>query len=172
MIRNQFSSPMRLLGFSACLLLLVGCGTTYDLHLSLAEDYAKSLGDDHVFVHVIPVNPHDKDQLANLSLDDYWQYAGTKKVVPRERDTKIFELSADRPSAVLKKDDPIWKIWQQRGATELLVLSSRPMVEHPAPGEADPRRRFIPADVNKWDSADVTIALTANGLRVETGQKP
>jgi hypothetical protein len=161
---------LRLLVGLVLLTAAIGC-STYNLHLALSDEYAHTLGDDHVFVHVVPVNPHDKEQLSNLNLDDYWQYGGTTKVVARERDTKVFDLTAQQPTAVLSKDDPIWKTWKDRGATELMILASRPMVEHPAAGEQDPRRRFIPADARAWTSRDVVIVVTANGLRVETGQK-
>jgi hypothetical protein len=151
--------------------LSAGCHPGYNLNLSLDAAYGKSLGDEKVFVHVIPVNTRDRDQLANMPIDSYWQSTGTtKQKISREQNTKIFDLSADKPTATLSRDDPIWSVWKDLGDSELMILSSRPVPETSSSGEMDPRRRFIPASAAAWASHDVRIVVTAGGLRVQTRQ--
>ena len=149
----------------------VGCRPGYNLKLSLDPQYAAKLGDQRAFVHVAPVNQSDRQQLEDMSLETYWQYGNAaQEEVVRERATKMFELSADNRSSTLSASDPVWKRWKANGANELMVVSSLPIPAADAPGERDPRRRFIPIHRQAWVSKDVRVVLTEGGLRVQTAR--
>jgi hypothetical protein len=151
----------------------LGCQPGYNLNLSLAPDYARKLGDEKVFVHVVPVPPGARDRLANQSLDSYWQYGGSAMQKPvREAGTIVYELDAGQPAVVLSREDPRWKRWRQQKVDELLILSSRPAPPREMSGESDPRRRFIPAATGRWEEPEVYVEVSDTGLQVLTPQKP
>lgn len=157
----------------AAALLAGGCAAqSYNLRVALSPAYAKTLGDERIFIHVVPVTAANRWDMEAMSLDGYWQYRGQPSAPPaRIRDTRMFELSAIDPSVVLNEDDPVWSAWRQEGAEELMVLSSRPVPLAEAPGERDPRRRFLPPGRPRWTVRDLRVVVSQTGLNVEPPSK-
>src|SRR5579862_3101073 len=98
----------RSFGWIAATLLFVGCAQPgYDIRVALDPEFRRSLGDERVFVHLVPADEHARWEVESMSVDGYWQYGsargGTQS--PRDRGTVMFELSAANPSALLKGDD-------------------------------------------------------------------
>lgn len=161
-----------------------GCGAPaaagpagYNVRLSLDPAYAKALGDDHVFVHVIPLTARNHWALAGMPVDDYWQSdaaAPAAQRVGREKGTRAFDLSAAAPTALLSADDPAWAAWQRDGTAELMALSSRPAPPRgpadAAAGGPDPRRRLLPAQATADGPRDVSVVVTARGIEVGNGR--
>lgn len=146
-----------------------GCASpSYNVQLSLDRDYASSLGDERVFIHLIPLTEQNRLSLESMPVDSYWQYGPTTRRAPidRPQSTRMFELSADAPDATLSKQDGVWQAWRDAGARDLLILSSRPDPPSDTGGADDPRRRLIPVAARGWKATDYRILVSARGLEI------
>ncbi len=152
-----------------CCVGAVGCASpSYNVQLSLDRDYAKSLGDERVFIHLIPLTEQNRLHLEAMAVDSYWQYgpSSTHAPIDRPQGTRMFELSAEAPDATLSKQDGVWLASRNFGAHDLLVLSSRPEPPRNASVEDDPRRRLLPAERSRRDAADYRVLVTSRGLEI------
>jgi hypothetical protein len=154
---------------ATCLLLAGltgGCAPAgYNIDFSLDPHYAATLGDDRVFVHLVPVNPLNRGQWEMLSADEYWMYGTSPQPRQplREKGTLIFELTAAQPNASVLASDPAWVGWREKGTAVLMIMNSLPLPEKDA-GQAPPRL-FIPAGSSPWSSKGVKVVIDAQGVR-------
>lgn len=146
-----------------------GCASpSYNVQLSLERDYARSLGDERVFIHLIPLTEQNRLRLEAMPVDAYWQFGPSARRAPIQRppSTRMFELSADAPDATLSNQDAVWRAWRDAGARDLLVLSSRPEPPSDSNIGEDPRRRLLPAETSRWKQTDYRVLVTARGLEI------
>jgi hypothetical protein len=80
-----------------------------------------------------------------------------------------FGPGAER-AVTISKSDPIWKKWQERGYSELVVFAtSRTMRASPA--GLDTRRRVIPLTSDKWDVGAISFEVKSSGVECSTPMK-
>ncbi|MFO1500030.1 MAG: hypothetical protein U1G07_16840 [Verrucomicrobiota bacterium] len=116
---------------------------------------------------LIGVTKLDRARWENTDLDQYWA-AGSQ--VRRDSDKLSNTVQMNQPW-VITRDDPKWRSWLDRGATDLLIIANLPG-KHPS-GPADPRRIFLPLQGSAWKAKDdaLQIELRDSEIRVMTPQK-
>ena len=120
-------------------------------------------------VDLIGVTEAEKPFWAGCDLDKYWTLGDPLR--RQQVDKLSMTLKSNQP-AILQRDDPKWKDWLSRGATDLLIIANFP--GQFTPGPTDPRRKFLPLDKKSWDAKNQTLEIRVQDtlIRVQTPQKP
>lgn len=111
-------------------------------------------------VDLIGVAQNDRAVWAGYPVDNYWMPSDLRR---RDADKLTNTLSAGNPW-VLRRDDPKWGEWLNRGATELLVIANPPGQFESGP--ADPRRLFLSLDKKAWKARKATIEIEIQDHRM------
>jgi hypothetical protein len=145
-------------------LFAMGCGSTRPRpwNVSISKSTYAS-----VEVDLIGVKEAEKPYWDGYNIDKYWSDGDLRRKNARPL-TKI--LKVGQPW-VISKDDPKWKEWLDRGATDLLVVANLP--GHFDPGPADPRRCYLSL-APVWKAKDHTLEIEIQDtmILVQTPQKP
>lgn len=138
----------------ACVLMsagAMGCGPTIsrDVRTSLAPTLTQG-GVPSVTVHLVGVNPADKEVWDNYSMTAYWDASNPDKLREEKvasgvvKEFKFGEKEGTKHT--LEAGDPIWKTWDANGVTLLYVLVDEPRRTQDRTGNMDPRRRSFTLD--------------------------
>jgi len=173
MRRNLLKHLPTLLASVALATLAAGCGCTpradpFNINIRLD----KSLVDAStgmvktVEVDIVGFNDTEKMTWDARKASEYWNPA-TQHRKGEDAYRYGIPLGHQHQQDTLKKDDPIWKKWKERGAMYAYVLIYSPGL----PEDRD--KLLIPLDHCRWDSSDpVKIVVGANGVYFETPPKP
>jgi hypothetical protein len=110
-------------------------------------------------VDLIGVSEVERHAWEGYDVDQYWTEGDSRRA---NADKLTVNLPTGQ-SAIIRKDDPHWQSWIQRGADQLLVIADLP--GQFTPGPTDPRRIFIPltrdaAWTAKGDSLEIQVQDT------------
>ncbi len=118
-------------------------------------------------VDLVGISPTDAD-LASYPVDT-WFSGGDTKRQGAQAYTKAFVFS--EPGVVtIDNNDPIWKVWQERGVTQLLILASHKNIKYVEGAEA--RRKLIPLTTDRWKVRRIDVIVKSGGIEVPTGMEP
>src|SRR5205814_7259956 len=109
-----------------------------------------------VQVDILAANETELARLTSWPVDEYWRDA-TQNRVPSDR--KSLLLSGTRRSATLRRDDPIWQQWRNKGAMHLVAIGSIPGLSGSGEGDRDRRRIILPLDKLRWKEPLVDIQI-------------
>lgn len=156
------------------LMVLVGCTTPPDpqpYNVDLAAN--QNLGSSTVRVDLIGVNQTDLASLSGYPVEEYWNPGNPLR---QSLDKKTYVFGEGQPTAyVLLMDDPIWDVWMNRGAENLLVIADLPGISKEG---ADLRRLILPLDLNRWPNGwfwrteTIKLQVQAPLIQLETAQVP
>jgi hypothetical protein len=145
----------------------VGCQTiARDVRVSLAPTLTQG-GTPTVTVHIVGVNPSDKESWDSQSMTNYWN-GGAKDKFREDKVAsgvvKVLQFSdKEGTQQELSSSDPIWKVWDNNGATLLYILSDMPRTAQDKPGNTDPRRRIFPLN-RVTNPPSIWIEVDRNGI--------
>lgn len=143
----------------------------YNIQVSLDPTLATSAAVPSIEVDIVGVPPSRKAVWDAQSLNNYFAAANMERQTA-DRYTMTFGAGATAPQT-LAMSDPMWGKWLGSGAEHVYVLASLPGVSTDSPGDADPRRLFIPLDTRHWDRGQpILVEVQRNRLVLRTTQKP
>ena len=122
-----------------------------------------------VLVDVVGVNPVNLTRLDSYSMTQYWKPNDSM----RNDVSKItFDfISGQSLSQSLRKNDPKWKNWLDRGATHVVVLADLPgQTDKPQ----DSRRLTLSLDPCAWPdkTTNLVVQVKPSGVYLETAPRP
>ena len=128
---------------------------------------AEGIGGRSIEVNLIGVSDTEFHRWTTTSMAQYWQPGNPM----RENAKKyVMRFGRDLPQQqILKKNDPIWRVWSKRKAKHLFVLADLRGGFKDAPGNADPRRLILPIyKCWKWHQDTIAVQLESNGVNCFT----
>ena len=153
-----------------CLAGLVGGCQHFNVHV-MPDMNDAGLKDDKgalksLEIHIVAVSATEQSHWETMSMSEYWEPGNPT----RESAIKyVMTFGENSPAEqVLRKDNPIWKKWDNRNAQSLIVLAFLPGIKD-VPGSADARRLILPYDPGKWEKRywgndTIKIELRSGGL--------
>jgi hypothetical protein len=141
------------LAAAALLFLFAGCQTlTFDFTSSVDPAYKGA----SIEVDLIGINTSEIAVWNAKSIDDYFTSGDPFRAsVPK----KTFYFGEGQPEiARLPSSDPIWREWEAKGATHILVLADLPGYTIPM-GGVDLRRQLVPRSSSDWKGTPKAIAI-------------
>lgn len=118
-------------------------------------------------VDLVGISPTDKD-LASYPVDS-WFAGGNEKRQAAQAYTKAFVFT--EPGVMtIEANDPIWKAWQDRGVTQLLILASHKNIKYVAGSES--RQKLIPLTTDRWKVKRIDVVVKSGGIEVPTAMEP
>ena len=142
----------KIFGFIVVALTAGGCK---DIIITATEDVCKK----SVEVHLVGINWSEKDQWEKMSMTEYWHPNN-----PLWKSAKDYTFAIRYPKdpceIIIKKNDPIQKVWKKRKADYLFVLAHLTGIHKDLPGSADTRRLLLPApDSKRWKGGQSQIKI-------------
>jgi hypothetical protein len=139
----------------------------YEIEVSLDQP----LQANPVLVDLVGVNSANLEHWKRISMTKYWD--------PRENERKDAEKNlktlgfraANTNTLSLTESDPIWKDWDARGVTHVLVLAD---LTGPSDkeGEADARRRILALGSCCWAKGTKKLSVLVKRTEVEVQTRP
>lgn len=156
---------------AAAALMAVGCSSwPKDLNVALDTRVVQEGSAPSVDVHLIGIRRSQLRDYRTMSLTDYWSPGGPSRQ-PMPARKELF-LSPGATSKTVSKKDPIWKQWDGRSRTHLVVFADLRGV---SPKENDdPRRVILPLDKKRWPGGlkMIRIGVRRDRVEVSTPWKP
>jgi hypothetical protein len=155
------------LGVAAAAVLVGGCGAAgpgkYNVAVKPGEGLREAGRFQSFEVDLIGANKSQADVLRSYPLQRYFSGSDQER---NDAPRKTLAFTADSPGPKeLLSTDPIWKEWLDKGATDLVVLSSI--------GSTEARRRLIlPLATDRWEGRTFDIEVQRSGLINHTREKP
>lgn len=172
---KRMSSVLALAGLALIASSLVACGPSKPKMWrgTLGASADASLRDSggatmaQLQVDLVGISPTDAD-LATYPVDS-WFAGGNEKRQAAQPYTKAFVFS--EPGVVtIEPSDPIWKTWQDRGVTQLLILASHKNIKFVAGSES--RSKLIPLTTDRWKTRRIDVVVKSGGIEVPTAMEP
>jgi len=86
--------------------------------------------------------------------------------------TKTLTFSNDNAKAqTVSMKDPIWKVWKDRGVTQLFIFANSKNLKV-APGGPELRRKELPLTTDRWKTETIDIVVKSSGIDVPTPMEP
>lgn len=153
------------LGVALSCALLAACGSSmgkYDVTVSPSQSLKDPSGSIPSFeVDLVGVAETEKDKWRNKPMAEY--YSGRDQLRADADKSVLTFTSADPAPKTLKKDDPIWKVWSGKQASELFVLVNLPGVKDPL---------VLPLDTARWPGRAIELEVQRSGLVPRTPMNP
>jgi len=133
-------------------------------HLGASGDAANA---PPVEVNLVGVSDEDYEKWLVYPVARYWSPRD-----PLRTGSKVYVMNFSHDSqepVVLKKDDPIWSAWKEKGATHLFVVAFLPLVKDQ--GTADARRAEVTLDKCEWKGTS-QLDFELHDDRVVSESKP
>jgi len=140
------------------LLAAIGCGGMgrYNVHVALDhQGFRRELNTiPSVEVNLVAVNASEYPVWHGYSVTQYWTPDNPLRVTSvRQGQGKVLTFGEQPPfEQVLRRADPVWDTWADKGAMHLIILSNYPRVSTDLPGDADVRRVILPLAKRRWRS--------------------
>src|SRR4051812_9903905 len=84
--------------------------------------------------------------------------------------TLTFSNDAAKTQTVSMKD-PIWKVWKERGVTQLFIFANSKNLKNAA-GGPEMRRKELPLTTDRWKTETIDIVIKNSGIDVPTPMEP
>jgi len=117
-----------------------------------------------VEVHVMAIPERDLSKWTQASMTQYWAPNGASRSANSMR--RVLQLGPNRPSDVIKSNDPIWNKWGDISKGYLLIfadvngVANRDMIN-------DPRRVWIPLNREDYNfPKEMTATIRRTGIDV------
>lgn len=149
----------------------VGCSSwPKDLNVALDKRVVQEGSAPSVDVHLIGIRQGQLRDYRTMSVTDYWSPGGPSRQPIAAR--KELFLSPGATSKTVAKKDPIWKQWDGKNRTYLVVLADLRGVS--AKGDDDPRRVILPLNKKRWPGGlkAIRVAVRRDRVEVLTPWKP
>jgi hypothetical protein len=86
--------------------------------------------------------------------------------------TKTLTFSNDNAKMqTVSMKDPIWKVWKDRGVTQLFIFANSKNLKV-APGGPELRRKELPLTTDRWKTETIDIVIKSSGIDVPTPMEP
>lgn len=142
----------------AVLSVLTGCSSQLD---SLSLQGSASVSASSVQVDVVGLSPANAS-LKDIAVSGYWHGGAAAE----RGSVKHFRFGPGMPQVqTVTPADPIWKVWENAGVKEVMIIADLPGVFSDMPGSDDPRRKIIPISSS---SPTATIMVDKAGLMPST----
>ncbi len=162
MYRNTTQPFIRLIPACLLALFLSGCGVTI-LQPGFTTQVAPSYQGASIQVDLVGVNNSELPAWNAKPIDDYFA-AGDMFRASAPKVTLNFGAGESDVKA-LSASNPIWKQWNSKNATHVMVIADLPGYTVPM-GGVDLRRQIIPLSSDKWAKSppEISIQITPTGI--------
>jgi len=164
-IKTQVRRVCMSLALAFSLAAFTGCGTSmgkYNITVSPSPSLKDAGGAIPSFeVDLVGVAETEADKWRKKPMGEY--YSGRDQLRADADKHVLTFTTADPAPKTLKKDDPIWKVWTGKQATELFVLVNLPGVKDPL---------VLPLDRARWAEDTIMLEVQRSGLVPRTQMKP
>ncbi len=150
-----------------------GCGGASLKMVDIAVTPDASLKDSasgrlpQVEVALVGVKESDAALWREAKVDNFFSGNDAMRADAREY-TKTLTFSSDNPGTqVLKANDPIFKVWKERGVTMLFVFANSRNLKT-SPGAPEMRRKELPLTSDRWKTDRIEIYIKSSGIDVPT----
>jgi len=174
-MKRSITNVVAMAGIAALSLSLVACGgktkmwkgtigTTADASLRDAGTATMA----QLQVDIIGLKNDELNDWKSYPVDRYFS-GGDQRRQGATGYAKAFVFS-EPGILTISSSDPIWKAWQDRGVTNLLILASHKNVKFVE--GAEPRRKDIPLTTDRWKVKQIDIVVRSGGIEVPTAMEP
>jgi len=142
---------VRLLALVAlsCVLLAMGTGCAthiapHTVHVTMDPNMADAAGMlPSVEVHLMSVNAYEAYDVERLTYEHYWNPSRVRR---RSEDTHMMHFGGQEAETLtLKRDHPIWKLWDAQRAVDLFAFADIPGATH-----SGDWRVIVPLKLSRW----------------------
>jgi hypothetical protein len=160
----KFNKHTILILFTAIIPLFFSACSSFNYKVEMAPTMRLSSGIYPTYeIDFVGVTTTEKPRMDAYSVDEYFNPENPFRE-NAEKFTMRFSDSLEGPFT-LKKDNPIWDKWFERGVTEVVAISNLPGVWKTKGGAADARKLSLPIDKGRWpDGRDIDIQVNPSGL--------
>jgi hypothetical protein len=164
-------------GFAAFMLVGVGCNSpkmgVYNLNVtpdaSLRDSGSGKMS--QVEVALVGVKEADAPVWREYKVDSFFSGNDPFRAGAKEY-TKTLTFSNDNPGVQkVTMKDPIWKVWKDRGVTQLFIFANSKNLRN-APGGPELRRKELPLTTDRWKTETIDIVVKSSGIDVPTPMEP
>lgn len=119
-----------------------------------------------VQVDLIAVNPTEYPRWTSVDVDEYWGPPAHQLQSAQDRYVMTFDYQENVATKVMRKTDPLWTQWKNKGAMDLVAIARIPGVARTGGvGQQDTRRLILPLDKRRWaDLGELRIQVSRSGI--------
>lgn len=155
----------------------VGCNSakmgTYNLVVSPDASLRDSASGkmSQVEVALVGVKEADAPVWREYKVDSFFSGNDPFRAGAKEY-TRTLTFSNDQAGPqTVKRSDPIWQKWKERGVTQLFIFANSKNLKNAA-GGPELRRKELPLTTDRWKTETIEIVVKSSGIDVPTPMEP